>query len=97
MIKKHVITIDQLALMVKKGFDDTATKDDIRGVQIRVNEEMDNVRSEISMLRDEVTSELKQIKTVLGPLAGIVSVMEIDLNDLRTRVHRLERKAGIGK
>ena len=62
-----------------------------------MGEEFGSVRGELSMLRDEVTSQLKQITLVLGPLVRGVAGMEIDLRELRSRVNRLERKVGLSK
>ena len=102
--KEKKITLEKLAKMIAKGFDTTATKEEMRrgfeAVDQRfeaVDEELKSIRSELGMFRDETVSELKEIKTVLGPLVRTVAGLEIDVNELRSRVARLEQKTGLSK
>ena len=110
MVEKKV-TLEELAEMISRGFEATATKVELQGVRDEVQSardeaqsfrehvenEFQSVRSELGMFRNETVSELKEIKTVLGPLVRIVAGLEIDLRDVRSRVTRLEQKAGITK
>jgi hypothetical protein len=78
------ITIDQLAKMINEGFKTTATQEDIQEFRREVADEHDRIRSDI-----------RDIKTTLGPLVRTVAAMEREFQDLR--VGRLERKIGLAK
>ncbi len=42
-VKKSEITIDDLAVMVSRGFENTTTKQDLSGLKEEMNERFDNV------------------------------------------------------
>lgn len=44
---------------------------------------------------DRVRSDIRDIKTTLGPLVRMVADQERDMSDLRIRLNRVERKVGI--
>ena len=85
MAKKQM-TIDDLAVMVQKGFreieDKMATKDMLGAVV----EGMDIIREDV-----------RDIKITLGPLVHIVAALETDMQHLSARVTRLEHQSGLIK
>ncbi len=46
---------------------------------------------------DRIRSDIRDIKTTLGPLVRIVGAQEREISDLNIRLHRVERKVGIEK
>jgi len=92
----HEITLEQLAHMVQRGFEQTATKEDLKGLERRFDD-VDNRFEGIERILGSIDTELKEIKTVLGPLVRTVAVMEMDIHDLQSRVERLEKKVGLPK
>ena len=87
---KQKMTIEDLAVMVKRGFDDTtsrmATKQDLVELRKEFHERMSNVEDDVH-----------DIKIALGPLVHVVAVLDTDVKNLNMRVNRLERKAGLAK
>ena len=86
MVKKKTktkVTTEKLALMVAKGFENTATKDDLKefATKKEMREGFQIVNDTLGLIRDDIR-DLK------------ISV-EIDLKDLKNRVERLEKKVGI--
>lgn len=77
---------DAMAVMVKKGFDDInsrmATKDDLKIIMTEL---------------DRMNSDIHDIKITLGPLVRIAAGHDREIQELRFRVNRLERKTGIGR
>lgn len=83
---KKNITLEDLATMVQKGFQETATKAELSDFGKDVFEEFDRIHSDI-----------RDIKATLGPLVRVTAHQEQQIQDLYMRVHRLERKAGLEK
>lgn len=86
---KKKMTIEELAGMVKRGFDNTATKGDLK----RLEDIIKVMDDRISNLEDDV----HDIKITMGPLVRMVVALESDMKSLSTRVNRLERKAGFSR
>ena len=75
------MTIETLARITAKGFEDTATKADITGVRHEMHAGFRVVTDTLDLIR----SDIRDLK---------ISV-EIDLKDLKHRVERLEKKVGL--
>ena len=82
MARKQTIEegIEKLAQLVKRGFDDIATKQQLQ----LVVENLDLVRSDIH-----------DIKLTLGPLVRQTIATERRVAELEKRVGRVERKVGL--
>ena len=84
------MTIEDLVVMVKRGFDDVtsrmATKQDLTELRKEFHERMSNIEDDVH-----------DIKGALGPLVHMVAAMDTDIKNLNIRVNRLERKAGLAK
>ena len=98
--KQNSTTLEDLAGMVKRGFDHVATKDDLKEFVTKddlkglaTKDNFKNIIEEISAIRADV----RDIKGTLGPLARVVNAQEHDLSNLRIRVARIEMKVGITK
>ena len=94
MVKKQ-ITIADLALMVQKGFAQTATKADLK--ELATKAELQDLRKDMlehfSLLEDDI----RDLKTLAGPLVRIVAALKNDVRSLNIRMNRLERKVGLVK
>ena len=96
------ITLEQLAQMVQRGFEQTATKEDLGGVDSQLEslraemerrfEQVDNRFLGVDRRLDSIDMEVREIKVILGPLVRTVAGMEVDIHDLQSRVRRLEKK-----
>lgn len=79
---KRKTTIDDLAVMIKRGFDDTVTKADLQAVKKELKEDISRLEREIAELRDDVSR--------LTPLpAGIerrLDRVEDDMRLVKTKV-----------
>jgi hypothetical protein len=98
MAIKQKMTLEKLARLVTKGFEGTASRQDLESLSQNMAERFEDSDSHFRSIEqklDSMESELRDIGVVLGPLVRTVAAMEIDLRDLRSRVNRLERKAGI--
>ena len=76
------ITIEELATMVKRGFDHTATKNDLEQLRGEMQQGFFAVNSRLDLIRED-TADLP--------------AMREELRDLRTRVDLLEQKVGLAK
>jgi len=79
MVKK--ITIEDLAKMIKKGFDNTATVDQVNNLKKRV----DNLEGWADKRFDNIDRELKIIRKKLENV-----VYRNEFEDLKSRVKELE-------
>lgn len=82
---------ESMAAMVKRGFDGMATKDDLKGMATK--DDLKLVMAEL----DRMNSDVHDIKITLGPLVRIAAGHDREIQELRFRVNRLERKTGIGR
>ena len=72
--------------MVQKGFAQTATKAELQDLR-------KDMLEHFRLLEDDI----RDIKTVIGPLVRIVAALENDVRSLNIRMNRLERKVGLTK
>lgn len=78
MSKNKEITIDDLAMMVKRGFDDTASKDDIKELKDEfsdLKDEFSDLKDEFSGLKKENQIEHEKIRRAIGNLEFIATEM----------------------
>lgn len=78
--------IEELARIVKAGFDEVATKHEVRAG-------FDAVTSSLDLIRQDI----HDIKLVQGPLVRSVAHTERVLQEHERRIERLERRAGVTK
>jgi len=90
---KNRAEVEDLAVMINRGFENTVSKreftdfkEETKGFQKVTLEEFGRLNAEIH-----------DIKIALGPLARIAGDHEREIQELRFRMHRLERKVGLPK
>ncbi len=92
--------MDDLAIMIKNGFDNTVTKDEF-------NEFRDHMfgfekKTNITLLNldgnaQETNKRLDSIEKTLGPLVQVSDLMQKEIKSLNIRVERPGRQAGLAK
>ncbi len=69
-IKIKKMTIDKLAIMVAKGFEDTATKDDLKSLEARMATKTDiqGLKEEIKGVKNQLEGTNKELnmKTIIN-------------------------------
>ena len=98
MAKK--LTNEDLARMIAHGFAETATNAELKEFREEVEQRFGGVDQRIDGVEkkiDALGNEVREIKIALPPLVRSVEVLEVDVHDLRARVGRLEKKAGLSK
>jgi predicted component of type VI protein secretion system len=91
--KKHELTLDDLARMVQNGFEQTASKDDLK----EVNERIAGLDARITGLDQKMDAQYQDIIHELKPLTKLVPNLEADIIEHARRLDRIEKKIGIGK
>lgn len=94
---KKNFAIDDLAIMIQKGFSDVNERMTTRK---EVNERFQQVDEKINLIvegMDFIRADIHDIKLTLGPLVRTVTQMENELQKFHLRLSRLERKTGIAK
>jgi len=69
MAKKN-ITIDDLAVMVQKGFADTATKDELKSMRIEMNRRFDGLEDRVLASHqkriEKLEAEVKELREMFA-------------------------------
>ncbi len=96
---KERMTIDHLARMVKRGFDGTASKAELKTLreEVATKQEIQRGFKVVADELDLIHHDIHDIKIVLGPLVRTVAAMDANIRDLNRRVDRLEEKIGLRK
>lgn len=87
------MTIEALAEMVKRGFDATATKDDIRRLETRLDG-VDGRLDRLDTRVDHMDARLGRIEADIHDLRDEI-VYRHEFEDILDRVKYLEKKLGI--
>ena len=82
------MTIDKLAIMVAKGFEDTATKDDLKSLEARMATKTDiqGLKEEIKGVKNQLEGTNKRIDDL-----AMNRVKYEDHNKLKARVDFIEK------
>ena len=96
------MTIEDLAIMVKRGFDQTATKEDIHELEQRVGqvEQRMATKEDIKDIWEELNAthaDVRHIRSTVDALVHSDIAQEAAIEDLISRVHRLEQKVGLAR
>ncbi len=89
-------TIEDLAAMIKRGFDQTATKDDFRQLDQRIDK-VENIQRDMLEELNATHADVRYIRSTTDKLVQSDIVHDAAIEDLTSRVHRLEQKAGLAK
>lgn len=99
------ITIEDLAAMVKCGFDQTATKEDLKELATRVEllatkVELNDVKRTVRDIAEELNAmhvDVRYIRSTTDALVHSDIAQEDAIEDLTSRVHRVEKKVGLAQ
>jgi len=94
MLKKQM-TIEDLAKMVKKGFDDT--QEDINGVRKELKDTKQELKDDVKNLRQETKDGFKRVNARLDIIEGDIRdfVNRDEFEDLLARVKLVEKMMGL--
>ena len=94
-------TLEELARMIKAGFDQTATRDELKGVENRLTESIDKVEEDVKILRQDMEAGFytlaQEIKKLREDFQSFISIYRNEIAELRVRIERLEKKVGLKK
>jgi hypothetical protein len=106
-IKDLFKAVDFLAVITKKGFDNSVAKEDFKAFKEKIYDFKDEMTSfkkvggitlfSIDGKLEMVDKRLKKIEDTLGPLVQISGAMQTEIRSLNLRVSKLEHKAGFIK
>lgn len=88
---KKKMTLEDLAGMVKRGFDQMATKEDLK--QCATKTDLKGVLEEMSAMR----ADIRYIRSTTDAVVRSDISQDATIQDLTVRVQRLEQKAGIAR
>ena len=89
--EKKKMEVEDLARIVQAGFESVKAS---FASAAKVNDDRFKIAVEEF---DRIRSDIRDIKTTLGPLVRMVALLENDSTDLQKRVGYLERLAGVDK
>lgn len=100
MVRKKKITIDALAAMVQRVFEETAKKVDFDSLHGKVDSlrgDVDSLRVELQEFKQETRENFDHVHARLGTIERDVKdvVHKDEFEDLMARVKYLEKKMGI--
>jgi len=90
-VKKGKMTIDKLAIMVAKGFENTATKEDLKNLEARMEAKM-ATKTDMEGIKNQIEGVNNRIDEM-----SLNRVKYEDHNKLKVRVDFLEKKLEIKK
>jgi len=82
---------EKLARLVKRGFDETATRADLATLRHEFGGKFQTVTDSLEQLQ----RDMREAKIILGPVARGVVEHEERLRNLERRVVRVEHKVGL--
>lgn len=97
---KRKITIEDLAVLVKRGFDQTTTKEEIHELRKEVDRRFVAMTTAITNLAKATDDNFRHVNARLDRIRDDVSdipTMREELYDIRDRVERLEKKIGTAR
>lgn len=87
------ITIEDLAAMVKRGFDQTATKEDVYKLTHRLDR-VEEIQKDMLEELNVTHTDIRHIRSTTDALVHSDIAQEDAIEDLTSRVHRVEKKVG---
>ncbi|MBI3442792.1 MAG: hypothetical protein HY007_03430 [Candidatus Sungbacteria bacterium] len=98
-MEKKETTIDDLAIMIKHGFDQVATKDELRGLDQRLDfvdqrlDKLEEIQKDIFEELNATHADVAYMRRTLDPMVRNDIAQDEVIENLGTRVERLEHKA----
>ena len=96
MQKKQHTTIDDLAIMIKRGFDTMATKDEFNNLK----DEFNNLKDVVKDIAEELNAthgDVRHIRITTDLLVRNDIAQDEAVENLTARMHKLEQKAGLAR
>lgn len=87
------VTLETLAEMVQRGFEETATKAELRSFREYVDERFNKVDDDIHWIHGSLELIQREIADIKEKLNNVVYRHELEA--LRERIAQLERKTGL--
>jgi len=94
------MTLNTLAIMVARGFDQTATKKELEALATKKELESLATKKELELGLKGVLELLDSMRTDVSYVRNSTKnlhLLDRDVEDLKHRVLRLERRAGLGR
>ncbi len=98
ILKKKNVSIDDLALMVQKGFAEQDTK--LEGSMRKLDVKIEKIELALFDIKSDLTTikgRLDAIDKILAHMQPMVSLLKFNDQDLEHRIARIEHKLGITK
>ena len=90
------MTLDDLGAMIKRGFDQTATTDDFRALNQRIDK-VEDIQKDMLEELNATHADVRYIRSTVDKLVLNDISQDATIQDLTARVQRLEQKAGLAK
>ena len=90
------VAIDDLAMMTKRGFDQTASKDGLGKLEKRVDT-LESLQKDMLEELQATHEDVRHIRTTVTMLVHSDTAHEAAITGLKDSVYRLEQKAGFAK
>jgi len=90
---KNNLKIDDLAVMINRGFSDIHKRLDLTAAK----QELQELRKDMTEALRIIADDVHDLKIAMGPLVRVVAALETDIRNLNMRVNRLERRFGLAK
>ncbi len=85
---KKKLTLEDLAVMVQRGFEETATKEDARALDRKIDETRDVLAKAIADLETKLSAYMTTVREDYVRLQGRVAALEEQIAELQGRRHR---------
>ena len=95
-LKDLKVAIEDLAMMTKRGFDQTASRDGLGRLEKRVDV-LESIQKDMLEELQTTHEDVRHIRTTVTMLTHSDAAHEAAVTGLKDRVYRLEQKAGFAK
>ena len=85
---KKKLTLEDLAVMVQRGFEETATKEDARALDRKIDATRDVLAKAIADLETKLSAYMTTVREDYVRLQGRVAALEEQIAELQGRRHR---------
>ena len=90
-MSKKQITLDELAQMVARGFEATASKNMMTEEFDSVRGDLKTLKEDVAILRADMQTGFDDLHRVVRPLSERVNIHDVEIQELRERIARLEK------
>ena len=90
------ITVEKLAEMINEGFKNTASKQDVSRLELRIDK-VEQVQKDMLEELTATHADVRYLRSGVDILTRNEAERDALVKDLLARVHRLEQKAGLAK